>query len=221
MPPARALTSSRLIPSSSSTGLALARTAEHQARVRNRRDSLHAQLAEIFPTPTRLICEIGCGHGHFLTAYATANPRAACIGIDLLRDRIARATRKRNRAGLMHLHFLVAEASEFLDVLPRSVTLSAIYILFPDPWPKRRHHKHRLLQPSFLNSMAARAEEGTRFYFRTDYEPYFSEAAKVVSSHRHWRLVEEKWPFEMETVFQARAPKYHSFVAVRTSDPAL
>jgi tRNA (guanine-N7-)-methyltransferase len=193
----------------------LDRTREHSARVDERRRVLADELAGILPSPTSLICEVGCGHGHFLTAYAKAHPDRMCLGLDLLRDRIVRARRKAQRAKLANLHFILAEAREFLEALPSTATLSAIYVLFPDPWPKRRHHKHRLLQSSFLNSLAARAEEGARLYFRTEHEPYFAAAAAAVSSNRHWGLNAEPWPFELETVFQARAPTYHSFVAIK------
>jgi tRNA (guanine-N7-)-methyltransferase len=193
----------------------LARTEEHVGRVHQRRIVLKAHLAELLPGPTKVVCEVGCGHGHFLTAYAAAHPTETCIGVDIMRDRIARAHRKAHRAKLARLHFMVADASEFLDALPATAVLSSIYVLFPDPWPKRRHHKHRLLQPSFLDLLATRAEEGGRLYFRTDYDPYFTDALRTVSAHGQWRVVDQSWPFELETVFQARAEKYHSFVAVR------
>ena len=178
-----------------------------------RRVALRQLLSRILPSDTRFVWELGCGHGHFLTAYAQAHPKRVCVGIDLVSERIDRANRKRERASLPNLHFIRAEARMFLEELPGDARLSAIYILFPDPWPKKRHHKHRIVQPEFLQAVAQRAEQGTRLFFRTDYEPYFQAAAKTFRAHPDWRVTDEPWPFEYETVFQRRVTGHHSLVA--------
>jgi tRNA (guanine-N7-)-methyltransferase len=191
------------------------RTAGHLARIRQRDTDLRAACAALLPPAASFVWEAGCGHGHFLTAYAGAHPDRICIGIDLTADRIARAERKRVRSGLPNLHFLQAEAGAFLAALPDQARLSEIYVLFPDPWPKRRHHKNRLMQPDFLEAMASRAGEGARLYFRTDDESYFSYTKDVIKEIPSWRAVNEPWQFEVSTVFQARASSHHSLVAVR------
>lgn len=190
-------------------------TAEHLARLAQRRAALGAAVADIFRPPARFVWEIGCGHGHFLAAYAQAHPTLLCLGLDVVLERIKRAIRKRDRARLGNLHFLQAEAQMFLDVLPSAAELAAVYVLFPDPWPKLRHHKHRLMQPDFLTAMAGRAGKGTPLYFRTDHEEYFMQVEALLRAHPAWRLVEEPWTFEAPTVFQARAPSYRSLVAAR------
>lgn len=191
-----------------------ARTAEHRERLAQRRETLQAAFAQIFPAEKAdFVWEVGCGHGHFLTAYAQAHPERLCVGIDLASDRIARAIRKRDRARLANLYFLQAEARFFLESLPLKVRFSDVFILFPDPWPKLRHHKHRILQPSFLDAVADRMGVGGRLLFRTDYAPYFQDAVAVVDAHARWGRVDEPWPFEFETVFQSRAASYHSLIA--------
>ena len=192
-----------------------ARTTEYRARMAQRREALDAQLVAILPTVAAMVCEIGCGHGHFLTAYAQAHPGKLCVGIDVIRERIERANRKRDRARLDNLHFLQAEAGMFLDALSPSVAIAAAYVLFPDPWPKQRHHKHRLMQGSFLSAIARRAGQGTRLYFRTDHESFFRDASAGVQAHPDWIVVQEPWPFEQLTVFQSRAPAFQSLVAAR------
>ncbi len=197
-----------------------ARTADYLARRDSRLSGLKKLLADSLPAKAQslLALEIGCGHGHYLTAYAAAHPDSFCIGIDLLKDRIARAGRKRDRAKLTNLLFLEAEAREFLDALPSSVDLADVFILFSDPWPKRRHHKNRILQTDFLSALAAKARPDARLCFRTDYAPYFSSAQGTVAGHSDWKLdASDPWPFELETVFQSRAASYQSFVARRTS----
>ncbi len=187
----------------------------HPEVVRQRREALARIFSGIFPVPGEFVWEVGCGHGHFLTAYARAHPDRICVGIDMASDRIERADRKRNRAALANLHFLQAEAADFLAALPAAQKFSAIYILFPDPWPKRRHHKNRLMTPDFLRQLAERAGEGAHLYFRTDYAPYFTSATKALQSTA-WKPSDAPWPFDTPTVFQARASSHQSFTAVRT-----
>ncbi|MCE2861733.1 MAG: hypothetical protein RIR76_649 [Verrucomicrobiota bacterium] len=189
-------------------------TPRYAALIEERRQRLTAELATVFPNGGGSFhCEIGSGHGHFLTAFATANPTVTCIGIDLIADRIDRACRKRDRAGLPNLHFIQAEARLFLEQLPPAVRVANFIILFPDPWPKLRHHKNRLLQADFLSLAARHAEPGCRIYFRTDYRPYFDDAHATVAAHHEWERVGDPWIFEYETVFQQRAPSHESLVA--------
>ena len=158
--------------------------------------------------------EIGCGHGHYLTALAATRPGGFHLGIDLIPDRIKRAERKRERAALSNLAFIRGEAAEVIASLPPKVRLEDTYILFPDPWPKRRHHKNRLIQSDFLSELAARSTPRARLCFRTDHEPYFKEASGVIHSHSKWYVDEHAaWPFELTTVFQQRADAYFSLVA--------
>lgn len=196
---------------------------EFLATIAQRRADLRAQLAQLHPAPRPIVWEIGCGHGHFLVRYAQEFPAKFCVGVDLRLERLARSGKKRDRAQLPNCHFIRAEAREFLHALPAGVTFAEIWILFPDPWPKARHHKNRLLKPEFFAAVAARAGEGARLFFRTDHRDYFAEVHDFFARGEipTWRLdPAAPWLLEHETVFQARAPAYHSLVAVRTSHPA-
>src|ERR1017187_4331580 len=155
------------------------RTSQFLTMMEQRRLDLCQSIAAIFPRACRFVCEFGCGHGHFLTAYAFEHPTKLCIGIDLDRERIARATRKRERANSSNLHFIQADARLFLETLPDDMSFADVFILFPDPWPKKRHHKHRLIQPDFLSAIYRGAGEETRIYFRTDHEQYYADARSV------------------------------------------
>ena len=189
--------------------------------IARRRAALRAELAVILPQPRPIILELGCGHGHFLERYAREFPSRFCLGVDLRSDRIARARRKAHRAGHLNCHFIHAEAREFLLALPSGVTFVEIWVLFPDPWPKLRHHKNRLLQPEFFEAIANQARAGAPLYFRTDYGDYFREVENFLLSLLTWQPAPAAaWPLEHETVFQARAASYHSLVAIRTLHPA-
>jgi tRNA (guanine-N7-)-methyltransferase len=185
----------------------------HQSRLDELRPQLEATLAD----HSRVTLEIGCGHGHFLTAYAEAHPDEFCLGVDLLGDRLARAARKSKRQGLGNIDWFQAEAALFLAALPSQVRLNGnIFVLFPDPWPKRRHWKHRLMCGGFLSALAERAGPGAQLCFRTDYGPYFAAALQAVEAHPAWRLaLDTPWPFEQPTVFQSRATTYQSWIAFR------
>ncbi|ACB74170.1 tRNA (guanosine(46)-N7)-methyltransferase TrmB [Opitutus terrae] len=186
---------------------------DFKAVIGERRRALTDFLAQALGPAPSFVWEVGCGHGHFLTAYAEAHTREPCIGVDLASDRIARAMRKRNRSGLAHLHFVQGDARLFLDAVPPGVSISSVFILFPDPWPKLRHHKHRIIQPAFLTQLRPKVREGARIYLRTDFEPYFEDARLTFLEHPQWRLVDEAWPFEYETVFQQRAATHCSLIA--------
>lgn len=196
-----------------------ARTAEFIARRDARRATLQHQLAELLASCKKITLEVGAGHGHFLADYAVAHPEEFCVGFDLLRDRVERALRKRDRAKLVNLVFLKAEAGELIAALPPQIILQKIFVLFPDPWPKRRHHKNRLMQADFLSALAARAEAGAYLCFRTDDAGYYRAAKAEVLAHPDWEVASNApWPFERVTVFQSRAPAYQSLVALRRTN---
>ncbi|HTJ79562.1 MAG TPA: SAM-dependent methyltransferase [Rariglobus sp.] len=188
-----------------------------QALNSSRLAEIRAQLAPLLPTTQPITLEIGSGHGHFLTAYAAAHPNRFCIGIDLIADRLDRSVRKSNRAKLKNIAWVRAEALLFLEALPADIALAEIFVLFSDPWPKRRHWKNRVLQPEFLSLLASRAGQGARLHFRTDHAPYFQQATDFINQHPDWSIgAEDPWPFELATVFQQRAAGHQSLIARKT-----
>lgn len=182
-------------------------------RIRKRLDGLTSVIEAISPDESGVTLEIGCGHGHFLTSYARAHPEETCIGLDLLSGRVARSERKRKASGLENLHFVCAEAWEWLTVWPDSVPIHKVWILFPDPWPKTRHENRRLVSNAFLYLLDMRMSEEARIYFRTDYIPYLEWVSERITGHSRWELTGDAFPFEERTVFEARASSYGSIVA--------
>lgn len=190
---------------------------EHVTRQQQRLALLRDTLATALQGRERATLEIGSGHGHYLTAYASAHPSHFCLGIDIMSDRLVRSERKRARARLTNLAFIHAAAEDVLLALPDNVLLDDILVLFPDPWPKRRHHKNRLIQPEFLRRLAEKSTREARLCFRTDFADYFAAAQSTIGEHDAWKIdLGAPWPFEMPTVFQSRAPTYQSLIAIRT-----
>ena len=164
------------------------------------------------------VLEIGSGHGHFLEAYASAHQDHFCLGIDYCAERSRRAARKQQRHARGNLGFLRAEVWEFLDSLPADLRFDAVFVLFPDPWPKRRHQKYRLISDRFLARLAGCTRPGASLYLRTDAAPYFAEARAIIDRHPSWTIAQDApWPFEQPTVFQTKARSYQSLVAINAS----
>ena len=164
----------------------------------------------------RILFEAGCGHGHWLTDYAEANPGMICAGIDLISWRVRKGNEKKAKRGLQNLHFYKAELSEFLGALPAAIRFDRTVLLFPDPWPKAKHHRRRMVQPSFLDEVARRTDRGGEFCFRSDDRPYFDWTVEHLSEHPDWEIDESaQWPYESETYFQSLMDGYYSVVAKR------
>ena len=122
--------------------------------IKQRKERLALYCSEICAHEQSITLEIGCGHGHFLAAYAQAHPEELCIGIDLITKRIEKGILKKSRNDIKQLHFIKADLNEFLDSMPNDFKLERVFMLFPDPWPKKRHHKNRMMQCSFLDKIA-------------------------------------------------------------------
>ncbi|WP_163963840.1 tRNA (guanosine(46)-N7)-methyltransferase TrmB [Oceanipulchritudo coccoides] len=175
---------------------------------------LRETLVEIARVPETVTLEIGCGHGHYLTAYALQHPDKRCIGVDLVTKRILKACQKRDKRNLQNLHFLKAEIREFLKAWPEHLTLERVFILFPDPWPKKRHAKNRILQSSLLDALGQIAKEGTQLHFRTDHPENFAWGMEVIASHADWHIRDDiEWPFENPSFFQDLLGDYQSLTA--------
>lgn len=179
-----------------------------------RQKHLKESLQHTFPQTQTITLEIGCGHGHFLTAYAQAFPNEMCVGCDILNDRIARANRKANRLNQNNLRFLTVEIIELLDNLPKHILIEKVFLLFSDPWPKARHHRRRVLSNILLSKLAERATPTAKLYFRTDHKPYYDWAIEHIEVHSRWQLDNKThWPFEQASIFEKRAEEHYSFIA--------
>lgn len=164
---------------------------------------LRATLTETLRGHETFTFEVGCGHGHWLAAYAAAHPAESCVGIDLITHRVERSRRKQALGKLANVLFLKAEATEFLDALPEGKRLAKVFILYPDPWPKKRHHKNRFISEANLDRLAAHAAPGATLHFRTDDEAYHAWTRDHLVRHPRWELVADApWPFERTTFFE-------------------
>ncbi len=146
--------------------------------------------------------EIGCGHGHWLTSLASLRSKDIFVGIDLLSKRIRKSDRKKELLNISNVFFLKAEANEFLEALPKNIYLKNIYVMYPDPWPKKRHYKNRLIQDSFLKILHDKSRPGSKLFFKTDHEPYFDWTKQVLTKSSSWVLGSDNWPHDGTSYFQ-------------------
>jgi len=168
-------------------------------------------LARMFPTGQPLEVELGCGDGSFLAEYAQLRRGVNFIGTERLLGRIRKLQKKAGKVGLTNVRGVRIESWYFLRYLLPAHAASALHIYFPDPWPKRRHERHRLINDEFPAVAAqALADQGIVF-LRTDDRPYFEQMRTVFGS-RQFELVET--PAELAAVwtnferdFQARGVK--------------
>lgn len=170
---------------------------------KRRVEILREDLQACLPADREIVLEVGCGHGHFLTAYAAAHEDRFCLGIDLVSKRIRKACAKAEKQGLAHLRFFKAEVTEILDAWPVACPIRTLFVLYPDPWPKKRHEKNRILRPLVLDRLAGICEAGACLHFRTDDAGNYEWVREVLTAHPRWRIRSDlPWPFENPTYFQ-------------------
>jgi tRNA (guanine-N7-)-methyltransferase len=134
---------------------------------------------KLFLRPQPLHVELGSGDGSFLAQYAALHPEWNFIGVERLLGRLRKIDRKGRRAGLANVRGVRIEASYFLEYLLPKNSAAALHIYFPDPWPKRRHRKHRLINERFPQLARAALVPGGAVYLRTDDADYFAQMKAV------------------------------------------
>jgi len=155
-------------------------------------------LGAMFPRAQPLEVELGSGDGSFLAQWAAANPERNFIGVERLLGRLRKLDRKGQRAGLANLRILRIEAAYCVEYLLPPASLSALHIYFPDPWPKRKHRKKRLVNEHFGERAALALAPGGVVHLRTDDADYFAQMLAVFGSNTSFEPVET--PSELAAV---------------------
>lgn len=128
-----------------------------------------------------VLLEVGFGMGQALAAFAEAHPDWTCVGVDVYQPGIGSLILQCERAGIGNVRIVEDDVRRVLPGWPdASIRLVAVY--FPDPWPKARHHKRRLVQPSFAAEAARVLEPGGRVLLATDWAPYAEQMLEVMDA---------------------------------------
>ncbi len=127
--------------------------------------------------------EIGFGMGYATAEFAQAHPEICVLGSEVYPPGVGKLLSEIEQRDLKRVRIVRRDAIEVLEGGIRENEIDAVHVFFPDPWPKKKHHKRRLVQPSFLNLVASRLKPGSYLYVTTDWDNYAEHIAEVLGSH--------------------------------------
>ena len=141
-------------------------------------------LETVFARDCPVIAEIGFGNGGALLAMAAENPQCNFLGIEVYRPGVGSLLLSLKRLGITNVRIVMEDAVLALQNRLRNECLSKILIFFPDPWPKKRHHKRRLLQAGFLDSAVRCLQPGGHIHIVTDWEDYANHISSLLQNEQ-------------------------------------
>lgn len=161
-------------------------------------------LRAVFGRDAPVEVDLGCGEGSFLAAIAAENPNKDFLGLERLAGRVASACGKIERAGLTNARVLRFEISYAVEQLLPSKSVTTFYLLFPDPWPKRRHAPRRIVSETFLATLRRALIPNGTIRIATDEAAYFRQIMRVVSASPSFTVVQNSSWVLPSTKFERR-----------------
>lgn len=140
-----------------------------------------ADWSALFGNENPVALEIGCGIGDFIVNTANDHPDSNFIAIDFYNKGCWKTCRRIERAGLANVRVLRVEARQFIAERIPKESLAAVYINCPDPWPKKKHRKRRLVNRQFMEFIREYLAPGADFYFATDFDDYGIDVAGMLA----------------------------------------
>ncbi|MCC6706413.1 MAG: tRNA (guanosine(46)-N7)-methyltransferase TrmB [Gammaproteobacteria bacterium] len=147
--------------------------------------ALREDFPAVFPRQAPLYLEIGSGNGDNALALAARLPDIDILASEVHPPGVGHTVHESARLALANLRIFDGDALELLAALPPA-SLDAVFIFFPDPWPKKRHHKRRLVQGELLNLLATRLKRHGRARFASDDADYALQVRDALSADRRW-----------------------------------
>ena len=144
-------------------------------------------LAQLFGREAPLHVDLGCGDGSFLCEMARQFPKGNFLGVERLTKRVEKVRLKAEKIENMRV-LRVDTLFAVRDLLPES-SVQAFYLLFPDPWPKRRHHFRRIFTRDFLDAVAVALEQNGVLRIATDQLDYFNQIERLSRAHLQFQIV--------------------------------
>jgi tRNA (guanine-N7-)-methyltransferase len=149
-------------------------------------------LAKLFPDAERRVVEIGFGNGEATLEIARNFPRTGFLGVEVHPPGVGHLLNGIRDGGLTNLRVLRHDAVEVVAALP-TASVDAFHVFFPDPWPKKKHHKRRLLTAEFLQALGRVLVPGGVFYFASDWEEYAIEVYDALRSLPEFENCFDHW----------------------------
>lgn len=181
------------------------------------------ELGEIFPDASEYWLEIGFGGGEHLVHQAALNPSVGIIGAEPYINGVAMLLGKVREAGVSNLRIHPGDARDLFDVIPDG-SLSRVFLLYPDPWPKKRHHRRRFVTPEHLEPLARKMKSGSILRVATDIEDYVRQTLEQVAFKGDFEWLaegpsdwKEPWGdwistrYEQKALREDRVPHYLTF----------
>jgi tRNA (guanine-N7-)-methyltransferase len=137
----------------------------------------------LFGREGRVEVEIGIGKGRFLLAIAAARPEILHLGVEWSNEYLRLAETRAERGRLDNVRFVRADANDLVRRAIPERSVAAYYVFYPDPWPKKRHHKRRFLQPQNVDAMARTLLPDGRLHVATDHDDYWSVIEPLLDGH--------------------------------------
>jgi len=176
-------------------------------------------LEKIFGRKAPVHVDLGCGDGSFICALAQRMPDKNFLGIERLLNRVR--TSARRAAALDNVRLLRVESSYAVRYLLPAESVERFYLLFPDPWPKRRHHSRRIVTENFFGSIHAALEKNGRIYLATDDVDYFERIKELADSNPSFAIDDadvDLPPSKFGLIFRKKGALIHS-LALRKISP--
>ena len=162
-------------------------------------------LAEVFGRRAPLVVEIGCGVGEATGVLAAARPEVDVLALEVWLPGVAASLAEVAAAGAENVRFCSVDAVWSLQNLVAPGALEELWTFFPDPWPKARHHKRRLVQPDFAALVASRLRPGGVWRLATDWAPYAEHMQAVLDAEPALEGgVVERWAERPVTKFERK-----------------
>jgi tRNA (guanine-N7-)-methyltransferase len=164
-----------------------------------------------FPARQPLHVDVGAGKGRFLLERARRHPGINFLGIERQLLRVGKIGKKAHREGLSNVRLLRLDGFYTVQRLFPPESVAVFYVLFPDPWPKRHHWRHRICNPDFIAAAHRTLMPGGLLHFATDHLPYFSEVVDLFRTDPRWTAITPPLPSEaersdFELMFMAEKP---------------
>ncbi len=164
-----------------------------------------------FGAKAPLIIEIGFGNGEALAYMAANEPEHNFLGVEVHEPGVGSLLQQLVRQDLTNVRVAMRDAIEVLEQQVPTASLAQARIYFPDPWPKKRHHKRRLIQPPFVARIARCLQPGGLLHLATDWAPYAEWMHEVIGECREFKNLGDPWvarpPWRPETRFERRGLK--------------